>query len=816
MKTPLISFITFLAFLITMVTGPYPAACFAEGDFRLPAPGVMVALSPPEDPPLLKGIKVHAEDPFRFDFILDKGDSELSADELKDESSRLIKYFLASLTIPEKDLWVNLSPYEKDRIIPNSFGLTQMGRDLLAEDYILKQITASLIYPEGEVGKRFWKKVYALAEKKYGTTNIPVNTFNKVWIVPEKAVVYENAKAGTAYVVASSLKVMLEEDYLSLAKHEGIQSAPQNTNHLGSEVVREIVLPELTREVNQDKNFARVRQVYNSLILATWYKEKIKSSILTQVYADKAKVAGISIRDPQEKQKIYQRYLQAFKKGVYNYIKEEQDPLTQQMIPRKYFSGGIGFSNYNLDRAMTYVKDASSIKVSKSLFIVDEFSRPVDRAMRGPTNEFSSKVPQRFLDFLSSNKLQNTVQVKDMLEIFLNGLLNSDPAARLSASEAISDLIAAGLLSKEEVQEKNIAGMLLDVLSTTSEENISESYMGLLNALVANGFISRDEIVQKMKAKATLTVLLKGISSTTKIVAHRVYAQTLSRLIASGFTDRQEIRGKINEPRFIQDISAGLVMKLPVRSASADVLNTLVASGIIGKEEIVKQLQDHHVAGILFQTLESKSYQPLFKDTAEALVSLTASGMINGKRIIGRIREKNLLNNLLESLKNISVYSEKRTIIEVLGVLGRGGLLNKEQIREKTVDVLLRLLSGGPHVEVRSAAADALTNFINAGVIGKEEAEKENLLDTLLYYFATESEGNVYKSIIKALNALIGAGLVSRDELKEQLQEKKVIEMVFQSFKSLLPVYIKKANVDILNELIKSRLIDKQQLMKNK
>ncbi|MDE1921776.1 MAG: hypothetical protein KGI24_10125 [Candidatus Omnitrophica bacterium] len=487
------------------VTGPLPLA--GADEWRLPVPGVMVALSPPEDPPLLKGIKVHADNPFRFDFILDKGDSELSADELKDESSRLIKYFLASLTIPEKDLWVNLSPYEKDRIIPNSFGLTQMGRDLLAEDYILKQITASLIYPEGEVGKRFWKKVYALAEKKYGTTNIPVNTFNKVWIVPEKAVVYENAKAGTAYVVASSLKVMLEEDYLSLAKHEGIQSAPQNTNHLGSEVVREIVLPELTREVNQDKNFARVRQVYNSLILATWYKEKIKSSILTQVYADKAKVAGISIRDPQEKQKIYQRYLQAFKKGVYNYIKEEQDPLTQQMIPRKYFSGGIGFSNYNLDRAMTYVKDASSIKVSKSLFIVDEFSRPVDRAMRGPTNEFSSKVPQRFLDFLSSNKLQNTVQVKDMLEIFLNGLLNSDPAARLSASEAISDLIAAGLLSKEEVQEKNIAGMLLDVLSTTSEENISESYMGLLNALVANGFISRDEIVQKMKAKATLTVL---------------------------------------------------------------------------------------------------------------------------------------------------------------------------------------------------------------------------------------------------------------------------------------------------------------------
>jgi len=84
-------------------------------------------------------------------------------------------------------LWVNLSPYEKDRVIPSSFGLTEMGRDLLAEDYMLKQITASLIYPEDQIGKKFWKRVYEEAAKRYKTTNIPVNTFNKVWIVPEQS-----------------------------------------------------------------------------------------------------------------------------------------------------------------------------------------------------------------------------------------------------------------------------------------------------------------------------------------------------------------------------------------------------------------------------------------------------------------------------------------------------------------------------------------------------------------------------------------------------------------------------------------------------
>jgi len=336
--------------------GPLP--CAQAQDFLLPAPGVMVHLSPEFNPPILKGIKVHPDNPFKFDFILDKGDSQLSNQGLKDESSKLIKYFLASLTIPEKDLWVNLSPYEKDRIVPNSFGLTEMGRDLLAEDYMLKQITASLIYPEDEVGKRFWKRIYEEAAKKFGTTNVPVNTFNKVWIVPEKAVVYENAKIGAAYVVESKLKVMLEQDYLSLQKHEGIQSKQaqsKDTNQLGSQIVREIVIPELTKEINENKNFSQLRQVYNSLILATWYKKKIKESILSQVYSDRSKLSGVTIDDPQEKEKIYQRYLQAFKKGVYNYIKEEQDPISQQMTPRKYFSGGESFTKMEMDDAMSVV-----------------------------------------------------------------------------------------------------------------------------------------------------------------------------------------------------------------------------------------------------------------------------------------------------------------------------------------------------------------------------------------------------------------------------------------------------------------------------
>ena len=77
------------------------------------------------------------------------------------------------------------------------------------------------------------------------------------------------------------------------------------------------------------------------------------------VYADKNKTAGVqytsTVINKNNVEAIYQRYLQAFKKGVYNYIKEEQDPITQQPIPRKYFSGGFSAAKFSVDGAMIMV-----------------------------------------------------------------------------------------------------------------------------------------------------------------------------------------------------------------------------------------------------------------------------------------------------------------------------------------------------------------------------------------------------------------------------------------------------------------------------
>jgi len=315
-----------------------------EAFLNLPAPGTMISPGLRFTPASLKGMTLYPENPLKLDFIIDAGDSNQEKKVLHQETENLVKYFLAALTVPEKELWVNLSPYEKNRIIPDSLGSTAMGRDLLAQDYLLKQIASSLIYPESILGAKFWEKVYQKIFNEYGLTDLPTETFNKVWIVPHEAVLYE--QNNSVFMLHGSLKVMMDQDYLALQKNLGKQSVPakgekSQISQLTSELLGSTIIPEIEKEVNYGENFSKLRQIYSALVLAMWYKENLRESFLGQVYMDQNKTQGIELKNREVKKDIYRQYLQSVKKGVYDYIKEDYNPSTQEVIPRKYFSGGF-------------------------------------------------------------------------------------------------------------------------------------------------------------------------------------------------------------------------------------------------------------------------------------------------------------------------------------------------------------------------------------------------------------------------------------------------------------------------------------------
>lgn len=417
-----LSLFVIICFFLTSL-GPLPKA-HADADLALPAPGTMMDLSPAYQPAIIRGLTVHKDNPFLFDFIVDVGQDRMSGEPLKKEGEKLIKYFLASLAIPDKDVWVNLSPYEKDRIIPDALGQTDMGRDLLEQDYVLKQITASLIYPEKQLGKVFWNRVYAEAQEKFGTTQIPVDTFNKVWIMADRAEVFEHNQ--TAFVVDSHLKVMLEEDYLSLQKH----SESSGTHSITSQIVKQIVLPELEKEINTGKNFANLRQIFNSIILASWYKKNLKEALLNQVYSDKSKINGVTANQAKEVQaEIYDQYLKAYKKGVFNYIKDDINASNGQMLPRKYFSGGITpamaahpiTDNGRSSRGQGFLR-SMALKITALVIMGTMMSQP--QAVQASPLSVPSVLPAVSTSIYSDAAMAKTAVNKDEVQIIPGGTLS--------------------------------------------------------------------------------------------------------------------------------------------------------------------------------------------------------------------------------------------------------------------------------------------------------------------------------------------------------------------------------------------------------
>lgn len=310
---------------------------------ELPSPTAMLKVSENYSYPLLLGVRLDPENPLKIDFIIDQADK---GDLYQEEASLLVRYFLASLTLPEDELWVNLSPYESDRIIPEELSLTEMGRDMLAQDYVLKQLASTLTYPEDKTGKQFWKSTYDKVVETFGTLNIPVDTFNKVWILPKNALVYESN--GVAVIKEATLKVMMEADYSALQKNRSLEDDINSTAGISSDVMRDVVIPEIEKDVNYGRNFARLRQIYHSLVLGKWFKEKFRQSFY-HYYTDQKKISGVDTVDTEDKEAIYRTYVEAFEKGCYDYIKKEYDPGSGQYLRKRYFSGGVklGFSEGN-------------------------------------------------------------------------------------------------------------------------------------------------------------------------------------------------------------------------------------------------------------------------------------------------------------------------------------------------------------------------------------------------------------------------------------------------------------------------------------
>jgi len=341
-------FVILATFIFSMTAGDILRANAAYAvELPMPAVNRLVHLSEKYDEPTLRGVQVDPADPFKLTFVYDKG-SEGTIDEKT--ATELAQYFFAALVTPTKDLWVNLSPFEKDRVIEDTVAQTEIGDVFLAQDYMLKQLSASLTDPATDAGKAYWS---AMAATSTSTSSVshsatgnavpgPVegsaSSMNKIWITPGEIKVYSDST--NTIIADAKLDVHTEHDYFA-GKSVGGLVGEKNLSPAAASVqaVRDVVLPLVRKDVNEGKNFSRLRQMMHAIILAQLFKSKYGASVYGALI-DTGKDQGLAKGDPAMKSNVFEKYVASFNNGVYRTTVKTRDARGKK-IKREYFSGGV-------------------------------------------------------------------------------------------------------------------------------------------------------------------------------------------------------------------------------------------------------------------------------------------------------------------------------------------------------------------------------------------------------------------------------------------------------------------------------------------
>ena len=276
-----------------------------------------------------------------FKLLLDKGDLKSAEAEAVPQAEKLMAYFRVGLSLPDDAFWVNLRPDSPERMLDDDLARTDVGRILLEADLQLKKDTAASTSPDTKEGKEYWERLYKKAEELYGSQeNISIPTLTRPWIVPDEIIVRDSGSS--AYIYKATLKVMLEQDYLKGEQtYEFKDSRQKALNEFSTQLIRELIIPKITREVNSAKKYAQLRQVYYSLILAQWFKKAAASGQLTYSGAiDSRNTAGLVSITSWDKNEYFRSYQKSFKEGEYN-LQKHYSSLPGQDSIRSYFSGGI-------------------------------------------------------------------------------------------------------------------------------------------------------------------------------------------------------------------------------------------------------------------------------------------------------------------------------------------------------------------------------------------------------------------------------------------------------------------------------------------
>ena len=312
-----------------------------------------------------------------FDFVLKAKKAEKSDEiiDIEGATELSLNSFFIGLTLPESKFWVNLNPWEPDVIADEDLRKTDMGRIMLEADLQMKKDFCKYENPcESEIGEEYWelldKKSEELAEecmKKHpaeieDTDNVLFSPVTRHWIVPDKTDVY--GTDDEVYIVDMTLNIESDPVYehstyqivnqnpsLSDECKEDLDEAAKEYGRYAMELEEVMILPLVVQEVNHGGYYSDLRQVYTSLALAQWYKDKIwhTSGIFTNLI-DSKDLTELESKYIWDAEDIWRDYVKSFEEGEYHCWKNRTYEKGDYIITESllYSSGGVDFTDITL------------------------------------------------------------------------------------------------------------------------------------------------------------------------------------------------------------------------------------------------------------------------------------------------------------------------------------------------------------------------------------------------------------------------------------------------------------------------------------
>lgn len=283
--------------------------------------------------------------------------------------------FLTGLSIPNDRFWVNLAPWEPDRIIDDELKGSEVGRIMLEADLQMKKDFSNYGNPcSSQIGKNFWMFLDGKREilvqqcmRKFpgeieDKDNIYFRPVTRHWIIPDKVYAYTNGNE--IYIINATLTISSEpvtdhatfavnnQDVKTLSRGclEELNGSAREFSHYAKELQDSMILPYVIADINHADKYEDLRNVYVALALAQWYKSRISPEMdifregLSSSESDVLNVLG-----PWDHRKIWEDYVYSFENGEYRCWENTTTKTTDGILFECQFrsEGGVEFYDIN-------------------------------------------------------------------------------------------------------------------------------------------------------------------------------------------------------------------------------------------------------------------------------------------------------------------------------------------------------------------------------------------------------------------------------------------------------------------------------------